>query len=115
MPDLLLYFTTAACWLALSAMAWRAARPALATAPAVEDTRKDWGFYATPSLNGRLPEFGLRPVLIKSAASRFHVLLVERGQEAAFLDYVTKAALTIVTWLDNDANLAALEQLARRE
>jgi len=30
MPDLLLYFTTAGCWLALSGLAWRAARPAVA-------------------------------------------------------------------------------------
>lgn len=43
MPDLLLYFSTAACWLLLSAMAWRASRPrALATAaggPAAEPGR----------------------------------------------------------------------------
>ena len=32
MPDLLLYFSTAAAWLLLSAMAWRAARPAIAGA-----------------------------------------------------------------------------------
>jgi ABC-type uncharacterized transport system permease subunit len=30
MPDLLLYFSTAACWLLLSGVAWRASRPALA-------------------------------------------------------------------------------------
>ena len=28
--------------------------------------RKDWGFYATPSLNGRLESFGLRGVLIRN-------------------------------------------------
>ena len=33
MPDLLLYFITAACWLALSAMAFRATRPAVAAGP----------------------------------------------------------------------------------
>jgi ABC-type uncharacterized transport system permease subunit len=36
MPDFLLYFTTAGCWLALSAAAWRAARPALAGGPAAQ-------------------------------------------------------------------------------
>ncbi len=30
MPDLVLYFSTAACWLLLSGVAWRASRPALA-------------------------------------------------------------------------------------
>ena len=29
MPDLLLYFTTAGCWLVLTGLAWRAARPAV--------------------------------------------------------------------------------------
>src|SRR5512146_2914510 len=34
MPDLLLYFSTAAVWLLLSGVAWRAARPAVAGGPA---------------------------------------------------------------------------------
>jgi ABC-type uncharacterized transport system permease subunit len=34
MPDLLLYFSTAACWLLLSGVAWRASRPAIAAGPA---------------------------------------------------------------------------------
>ena len=34
MPDLPLYFSTAACWLALSWLAWRASRPATVGAPA---------------------------------------------------------------------------------
>jgi ABC-type uncharacterized transport system permease subunit len=34
MPDLLLYFSTAGLWLALSGLAWRAARPAVAAGPA---------------------------------------------------------------------------------
>ena len=42
--------------------------------------RKDWGFYATPSLNGRLQQFGLRAVLGEwlgwRGASREAVLLL---------------------------------------
>ena len=44
--------------------------------------RKSWGFYATPSLNARLPSFGLRPALIENTQGRFFVVLVERGHEA---------------------------------
>lgn len=33
MPELLLYFSTATCWLLLSGLAWRASRPALAGVP----------------------------------------------------------------------------------
>ena len=39
MPDLLLYFSTLACWLALSGVAWRASRPALAGAAAASEMR----------------------------------------------------------------------------
>jgi ABC-type uncharacterized transport system permease subunit len=36
MPDLLLYFITVGCWLALSAVAFRAARPAVAAGPSTQ-------------------------------------------------------------------------------
>ena len=63
-------------------------------------TRKDWGFYATPSLNGRLPGFGLRGVLVKNTDGRTFVLLVERGYEESFNRYVAEEQLSIVAWLD---------------
>ena len=63
--------------------------------------RKDWGFYATPSLNGRLPQFGLRSVLVRNrVTNRYFVLLVERGREEKFDDYLTQESCEIVTWLD---------------
>jgi hypothetical protein len=74
--------------------------------------RKDWGFYATPSLNGRLEQFGLRGVLIRNRGTgRYFVLLVERGREAAFEDYRAQENLAIIAWLDGTA---ALDELATR-
>ncbi len=72
-------------------------------------TRKEWGFYATPSLNGRLAGFNLRPVLVKNRVNRFFVLLVEKGKEAAFDRYVQSEPLKIVSWLDSDDALRSLE------
>ncbi|MCR6737155.1 MAG: hypothetical protein NVV83_25025 [Afipia sp.] len=72
-------------------------------------TRKEWGFYATPSLNGRLAGFNLRPVLVKNRVNRFFVLLVEKGKEAAFDRYVKSEPLKIVSWLDLDDALLSLE------
>jgi hypothetical protein len=47
---------------------------------------KDWGFYATPSLNGRLQQFGLRGVLIRNRGTgRYFVLLVEPGPRGRVL------------------------------
>ena len=68
-------------------------------------TRKSWGFYATPSMNGRLSGFGLRAVLVKNRANRHFVLLVERGHEAGFEEYVAGEPLTIIAWLDDAADL----------
>jgi hypothetical protein len=72
-------------------------------------TRKEWGFYATPSLNGRLAGFDLRAVLVKNRVERYFVLLVERGKEEAFDRYVHQEPLQIVTWLDSLEVLQALE------
>ena len=72
-------------------------------------TRKDWGFYAAPSLNGRLATFQVRAVLVKNRIDRFFVLLVERGKEEAFDRYVASEPLTIVAWLDTTEALAALD------
>ena len=72
--------------------------------------RKSWGFYATPSLNGRLEGFGLRGVLIQNRGTkRYFVLLVERGREASFEAYLAQENLRIVHWLDSDETCAALD------
>jgi hypothetical protein len=72
--------------------------------------RKDWGFYATPSLNGRLEGFGLRAVLIQNRGTkRYFVLLVERGCEDSFERYLRVENLRIVHWLDSSEACAALD------
>jgi SAM-dependent methyltransferase len=73
--------------------------------------RKEWGFYATPSLNGRLLNFGLRAVLVRSYVGKYYVMLVDRGGEDRFEDYLRVEQNTVVQWLDNDRDL---EQLAAR-
>ena len=74
-------------------------------------TRKVWGFYAAPSLNGRLAEFHLRGVLVKNRADRFFLMLVEKGKEDLFRKYVAEERLTIVCWMDS---LECLQDLERR-
>jgi len=74
-------------------------------------TRKSWGFYATPSLNGRLEQFGLRGLLVRSANGRYFVLLVEKGHEEEFESYRQAQQLEVVMWLDSSESL---EQLRTR-
>jgi SAM-dependent methyltransferase len=71
--------------------------------------RKAWGFYATPSLNGRLLDHKLRAVLARSQAHKYFVFLVERGREVDFQRYLDSEGNAIVRWLDNEADLRACE------
>ena len=71
--------------------------------------RKDWGFYATPSLNGRLESFGLRAVLIRNTMTDLYfILLVERGQEVNFQAYLKQESCEVIVWLDNTETLSRL-------
>jgi hypothetical protein len=73
--------------------------------------RKDWGFYATPSVNGRLTQFGLRAVLIQNRGTdRYFILLVERGREMSFETYLEVENLRVVHWLDSDESCSALDR-----
>ena len=70
--------------------------------------RKVWGFYATPSLNGRLRSFGWRVALVRNPAGRYYVLLLEAGRDGEFNEYLSREQQTLVCWLDRDEHLAAI-------
>jgi|CXWL01.1.fsa_nt_gi hypothetical protein len=67
--------------------------------------RKSWGYYATPSLNGRLKQFGLRPALVRNPSGRHYLLVQEAGGEAEFQRYLAEERMDVVCWLDEEAAL----------
>jgi hypothetical protein len=67
--------------------------------------RKSWGFYATPSLNGRLGKFGLRPLLVLGLENKYFLLLVEKGKEDEMRRYLAANGMSEVCWLDDSAKL----------
>jgi hypothetical protein len=75
-------------------------------------TRKSWGYYATPSLNGRLREHGLRAALAVGVPrsdgepERMYLLLVEAAREDDFQTYIDAEHMRVVGWLDTDAAIA---------
>tara|TARA_B100000989_G_scaffold278751_1_gene240795 strand:+ start:267 stop:665 length:399 start_codon:yes stop_codon:yes gene_type:complete len=78
--------------------------------------RKDWGFYATPSLNGRLKNFGFKAVLIKNVKTkRYFIFLLEKNKEKEFYKYLNQEGLKIVLWLDNEKKLLELEKMIKDE
>ncbi|MFH1318657.1 MAG: hypothetical protein ABIH71_06550 [Candidatus Omnitrophota bacterium] len=64
-------------------------------------TRKNFGFYATPSINGRLVKFNLRAVLVKNRIDRIFMLLVEKGKEDLFDKYMNEEKMDIIGWFDD--------------
>jgi ABC-type uncharacterized transport system permease subunit len=81
MPDLLLYFTTAACWVLMSALAWRAARPAMVSGPGPE------------------AEVRVETVLVPIALV-LHGMLIYRGLVTPEgLDLGVAKAIALIVWL----------------
>ncbi len=72
--------------------------------------RKAWGYYATPSLNGRLRDHGLRAALVRNVAGKVFLLLVETGREDAFHAYLATEQQEIVCWLDRDDSIRTLAE-----
>lgn len=73
--------------------------------------RKSWGFYATPSLNGRLKRFNLRGSLVKNSQGKYYVFLVEQEKEKDFRNYLDQDELKFVCWLDDENVLNKIDQL----
>tara|TARA_Y100001934_G_C12250777_1_gene725032 strand:+ start:109 stop:1305 length:1197 start_codon:yes stop_codon:yes gene_type:complete len=75
--------------------------------------RKSWGYYATPSLNGRLKTFGLNCVLTKNInTEKYYILLVEDNEINEFERYCIQENLVIITWLNTDKNLQDIDYLS---
>jgi ABC-type uncharacterized transport system permease subunit len=82
MPDLLLYFSTGACWLVLTGLAWRAARPAVVAGP-------------SPAMT----EVRIDAILVPIALA-LHGMLVYRGLVTAEgLDMGVANAISLIVWL----------------
>jgi len=65
-------------------------------------TAKDWGYYATPSVGGRLRHFGMRAALMRNVDTfRVFVVLVFDDQVSAWQDYMKAERQELVMWLDD--------------
>ena len=62
--------------------------------------RKDWGFYATPSVNGRLKKEGFKTALVENLQGRIYIMVVEVRQMARFVTYCRVERQKVLRWLD---------------
>ena len=61
---------------------------------------KDWGFYATPSINGRLKNEGFKTGLIRNSFNKYYVVLVDEEKVESFYNYLKLDDQLLVEWLD---------------
>jgi len=63
--------------------------------------RKAWGFYATPSINGRLEDAGFRTALIRNQQGQMYVTVVEVDKQVLFEKYCEREEQTVLEWLSD--------------
>lgn len=72
-------------------------------------TRKSWGYYATPSLGGRLLENGFRSALVRSIDTRqCFIVLVDIDSVDNWRVYNRDERQEVVLWLDDFERLSQL-------
>jgi hypothetical protein len=71
--------------------------------------RKSWGYYATPSLGGRLRAFGWRAAVMRNIVTRHcFVVLVQEGMEDDWVEYMLVERQELVMWIDDFEALSGM-------
>ncbi len=63
--------------------------------------KKNWGFYATPSINGRLKKEGFISALVKNKKKRIYLMVVHKSKKSEFNKYCKIHDQKILKWLHN--------------
>lgn len=62
---------------------------------------KEWGFYASPSLNGRLKNEGFKTALVVNEFNKIYIMVVEEEKIEEFKAYLKNDQDNkLVCWLD---------------
>tara|TARA_B100001173_G_scaffold308856_1_gene319958 strand:+ start:1081 stop:1431 length:351 start_codon:yes stop_codon:yes gene_type:complete len=64
--------------------------------------RKNWGFYATPSINSRLKNENFVTALVSNEHNRIFIMVVEKSMIKKFRAYLKDENQTVVTWFGDD-------------
>ena len=61
---------------------------------------KEWGFYATPSVNGRLKNEGFKTALVQNSSGQIYIMVVDKDSLGEFERYCTMEKQQVLEWLD---------------
>lgn len=64
--------------------------------------RKEWGYYATPSINDRLKRFDLKTALVKNSKDQIYIVIVEKKKMDVFQNYLAAEKGSVLEWLDEE-------------
>lgn len=62
--------------------------------------RKEWGYYATPSVNDRLKRFGFKTALVQNSKGQVYIMIVEKEKLELFQQYLLRENNQVLNWLD---------------
>ena len=60
--------------------------------------KKNWGFYATPSINKRLKNNNFETFIVVNKFKDFFIMIVYKNKKKIFLDYLRKNQLKKIPW-----------------
>lgn len=64
-------------------------------------TAKNWGFYATPSVNGRLKNNGFKTALVVNETNQIYIMVVDCNKIDEFKNYLKNGQNNkIICWMD---------------
>ena len=63
--------------------------------------KKNWGYYATPSINGRLKTFGFKTFIVSNSKKKIYIFLVHKNKINLFKNYIKKERNFIIKELTN--------------
>ena len=73
--------------------------------------RKTWGYYGTPSVNGRLKRFNFKTALVINKKNQLFIMLVEKDKQNMFLEYINMDQQTLLCWLDEMDSLQRIKDV----
>ena len=63
-------------------------------------TRKNWGFYSTPSINKRLLKYGFDSAITYNPNyGTYFMMIVEKNKKKEFIKYLKSQDMVLITWL----------------
>ena len=63
-------------------------------------TKKNWGFYSTPSINKRLLKFNFKTCIIKNKTSKnIFILIVDKNKIKKLNKYIKNENCIVIKWL----------------